>query len=257
MKKEFKSIRKWLNNNKIFFEIAASLSVIFIAIQANTISKAQVENSELINQPNFTISKLENGNILIDSDSFRYTNLELTTGSELSFTYTRKDSISDSYILHFPEELIIHDNFRYITNPNTSNEIELDLIEEKDSLFLASKNSMKSYFEKKYRKDIDIGNYFIQTFLELSYYDFKGKKQVIFFDITRHPRRVSERQAKPVINGEYNSIYLELMGYEFLDDIFDPRTYYDKNGRMIRFTDSLEFYYDEDGRKIKLTDSTH
>ncbi len=67
MKKEFRSVRKRLNNNKIFFEIAASLSVIFIAIQANTISKAQVENSELITQPNFTISKLDNGNILINS----------------------------------------------------------------------------------------------------------------------------------------------------------------------------------------------
>lgn len=256
MKKEFKSIRKWLINNKIFFEIAASLSVIFIAIQANIISKAQVENSELINQPIFTINKLDNGNILIDSDSFRYTNLELTIGSELYFTYTIKGSIPNSQILRFPEEIIIEDNFRYITNPNTSSEIELDLVGEKDSLFLASKNSMKSYFEKKYKKGIDIDNYLIHTFLELSYYDFKGKEQVIFFDITKHPRRVPERLAKPVINQEINSIYLDLMDYEFLDDLFDPQTYYNKDGKIIRFTDGLEFYYDEEGRKIKLTDST-
>lgn len=146
--------------------------------------------------------------------------------------------------------------FRYILNPNASSEIELDLVGEKDSLFLASKNSMKDYFEKKYKKDVEINNYSIQTFLELSYYDFKGSEQVIFFDITENPRRVSERRAKPVINEEYNTIYLGLMGYEYLEDIFNPRTYYDEDGNRIYFTDGLEFYYDEEGRKIKLTDST-
>ncbi len=115
---------------------------------------------------------------------------------------------------------------------------------------------MKSYFEKKYKKDVEMGNYFIQTFLELSYFDFKGNEQVIFFDISENPRRVSERRAKPVINEEYNSIYLDLMDYEFLEDIFYPKTYYNEDGRRIYFTDGLEFYYDEEGRKIKLTDST-
>ena len=250
-----KKIRKWLNSNKIFFEIAASLSVIFIAVQANNISKIQVENSELINQPNFKINKLPNGNLLINSDSYRYNNLELSTASLLRYTYTTINLKDEVYVLHLPEDLIIYDNFRSITYPDLSKEIELGLVEETDSLFLASKNAMQTFFEKKLSKTVEIGNYSLQTFLEISYFDFKGNEQVLYFDITRNPRRVPEWQAKPVIDEKYNSIYLDLMGYEFLDDILYPRNYYDKNGNRIYFIESLDFYYDEEGRKIRETDS--
>lgn len=252
-----KHFRKWLNANKIFFEIAASLSVIFIAVQANTISKAQVENSELINQPNFQIEKLESGNLFISSDTFRYTNLQLTTASTLNYTYTTKNLKTESFIFHLPENLIVFDNYRIIDDLNLSQEIELNLIEENDSLFVASKNSLKSYLEKRLEKDVEVGTYFLQTFLELRYFDFKGNEQVLYYDITNHPRRASQYQAKPIIDEEYQSIYLELMGYEFLDELFYPKKYYDEDGNRILYTEGLEYYYDEKGRKIEVTESDH
>lgn len=254
--KKFRNMRKWLNNNKIFFEIAASLSVIFIAVQANTISKAQVENSELINQPNFQIEKLANGNLLINSDTFRFTNLELTTASKLYYTYTTKNLKTESFILHMPENLIVFDNYRIIDDLNLSQEIELNLVDENDSLFLASKNSIKIYLEKKLNKEVEVGTYSLQTFFELRYFDFKGNKQVIYYDISKNPRRASQYQAKPIIDEEYQSIYLELMSYEFLDDLFYPKNYYDEEGNRIYYTEGLDFYYDENGKKIKVTDST-
>lgn len=227
-------MRKWLNKNKIFFDILTTLSLVFIAVQANIISKTQVENNEITLQPSFFIQKLENNNVVINHDNNKFTNLELTVSSILFYSFTTGNT------MYFPEDLIVEDNFRYITDFKYSEEIELDLIIESDSIFKASKQSLKDYFETQYEEKVEIGNHKLMTYLELAYFDFKGKRQTLYYDITRNPRRIPEQMASRVFNQGYNMIYLDLMEPEFLEDIFYRREYYDENGRRIRFTEGIK-----------------
>ena len=174
-------MRKWLNKNKIFFEVAMTLAVVFIAIQANNISQAQIEIEKTNLQPHFSIREMKDNKLEIVHTEGKYENLKITTISKLNFSFNDGSNLYLKYGF-------LADNYSSYRLSNLSDEIHLNMVTESDSIYQSFKNKFKQYISNNFNDKNP--EFYMRTYIELTYNDFEGNFRNKYYDITDHPFQI-------------------------------------------------------------------
>jgi len=188
MKSKIIKLRNFLNRNKIFFEVLAAIALtstsIFVSIKANNISESQTKIMELENTPRIEIQRTQ---LYDDSTKTNF----VTKWS----VFNNNSKISNFEI----QKEISYLNIR----KKNGKEIDIPLVEYLNHLgkLTGQSEGLIYEFDNKYcsqdefltRKEIsDYGDIDVKSFIELSYNNVLGKKEIIHFQISPLIQEISE-----------------------------------------------------------------
>ncbi|MDW8848787.1 hypothetical protein SD960_01685 [Flavobacterium sp. MMLR14_040] len=188
MKSKIIKLRNFLNRNKIFFEILAAIALtstsIFVSIKANNISESQTRIMELENTPRIEIQRTQ---LYDDSTKTNYTTKWIV--------FNNNSKISNFEI----QKEISYLNIR----KKNGKEIDIPLVEYLNHLgnLTGQSEGLIYEFDNKYcsedefltRKEIsDYGDIDVKSFIEISYNNVLGKKEIIHFQISPLIQEISE-----------------------------------------------------------------
>lgn len=197
MSSRVKKLRKFLEKNKIFFEIGLAIIVaftgIYISIQANDIAKNQTKIMELENTPKIEIRKTQ-----IYNDSLKI--YDLTKW----FVFNHNSKISNFEIdqeisyLNFTKRK----NYEEISIPLRSYlNIGGTLSGENEGLIFEFDNKYSGYNEFLTRQGIrDHGYLDTKSFISLSYDDILEKREIKYFQITPLIKEISKKSWDSLIS---------------------------------------------------------
>lgn len=215
MKNKIIALRNFLNRNKIFFEILSifilSTASIFVSIkannianQANNISQNQTDIMELENTPRIEIQRTpiytdftESNNItkwLIFNNNSKVSNFEIE--KEISYLIVKKDNKEINVPL-----------VEYLNIQGKSTGLNEGLIYEFDNKYCSQDEFLT-------RQEVsEFANIDIKSFIEISYKNVLGKKQILHFQISPMIQPISDSFWKTV-NKDWsdkntNAIYLK------------------------------------------------
>jgi hypothetical protein len=172
-------IRKVFEKNRIYFEILISISAIIIAIKANEISNRQIDIERKLSQPHFNVEyESVSKSLIIHANEAKYENLMCEIISTIELRYPD----STGFIRH-SSRVYIYDNMRDPFQPKLGVKMNFNLIDQNDSVYINVGECFINYITNKFPPYS--GFIFLKTYLKLSYIDFYGEGNIIYYDISQ------------------------------------------------------------------------
>lgn len=200
MKSKIIELRTFLKRNKIFFEVLAAtvltITSIFISFKANNISKRQMEIMELENTPRIEIQRTQ---LFTDSTkTYQVTKwLVFNNNSKISNFEIEKE-ISYLNIIKKNREEISIPVVEYINASGKLSGQNEGLIYEFDNI-----NSFQDEFVTR-QKLLEYGDVDVKSFIEISYHNVLGRKEIKYFQILPLIQEISKTDWD-LINQDWSS----------------------------------------------------